>query len=259
MRANPIKELLGNGATALNAWCSLPCAYAAEIIANQGYDSVTIDLQHGAMHFETAMAMLQAVSTTNAMPMVRVPWNEPGILMKLLDAGAYGVICPMVNSPAQAQSFVEACRYPPMGSRSYGPGRAVYYANAQSGRDYAAQANKQILLLAQIETKQALDNVDAILATPGLDGLYIGPGDLSLALGEPPLMNPTSQLVTEAITRVMQKTRAKGLVAAVHTDGPKTARMRFKEGFHLCSLQNDVRLLSDAAQAQVNAARCSQS
>jgi len=255
MRQNQIKELLATGATAVNGWCSLPCPYAAEIIANQGYDSVTVDLQHGAMHFETALKMLQAISTTKAMPMVRVPWNEPGLLMKLLDGGAYGVICPMVNTPREAKCFVSACRYPPLGFRSYGPGRAVFYAKARSGADYARNANDQILLLAQIETQEALSNVDEILATPGLDGLYIGPGDLSLALGAPPSMNPSCEVVTKATALILQKTVDKARICAVHTDGPLTAIKRFRQGFQLCSLQSDVRLLSDGARNQVDAVR----
>lgn len=255
MRANKLKKIAREGGHALNAWCSLPCAYAAEILANQGYDSVTIDLQHGGMHFETAAEMLRAVSTSDAMPMARVPWNEPGLLMKLLDAGAYGLICPMVNSREEADAFVKACRYPPDGVRSYGPGSVIYYAGAKSGADYAARANDEVLLLAQIETREALANLQSIVSTPGLDGIYVGPGDLSLALGASPSMNPTDPGVVAAIEKALQHALALGRYAAVHTDGPQTARKRFGEGFQLCSLQNDVRLLTDGARRQVQEAR----
>ena len=258
MRSNKIKELIAAKSHVINAWCSLPCSYAAEIVAQQGYDSITIDLQHGAMHFETAFSMLQAVASTPAMPMVRVPWNEPALIMKLLDAGALGVICPMVNSREDADRFVRACRFPPDGIRSYGPGRVVYDLGATSGADYAAHANDSIVTFAQIETTQGLNQLHEILEAPGLDGIYVGPGDLSLALGVRPSMNPTDEIVVRSINTILDAVLDRGLIACIHTDGPKTARQRFVQGFHLCSLQNDVRLLTDGARKQVLAVRPSQ-
>ncbi len=247
--------MLSRGEPVLNGWCSLPCAYSAEILANQGYDSLTIDLQHGAMSYEATFAMLQGISTTDTVPMARVPWHDPGIMMKLIDAGAYGLICPMVNSAEIARRFVAACRYPPLGHRSFGPNRATLYSGAGSSGNYAAAANDQILLFAMIETQEGLDNLEEILATPGLDGIYVGPGDLSMALGVAPSMAPTDAKVTNAMAKILAAARAQGRFAAVHTDGPATARKRFAEGFGLCTLQNDVRLLSDGAKAQVRAAR----
>src|SRR6202521_5408663 len=130
MRKNEIIKIIAGGGTVLNGWLSLANSYSAEIMAHQGFDSVTVDLQHGAVDYQAAVGMLQAISTTPAVPMVRVPWNEPILTSKLLDAGAYGVICPMINSKAQAEAFIEACRYPPRGSRSFGPNRAVLYGGA---------------------------------------------------------------------------------------------------------------------------------
>lgn len=255
MRENKVKVMLAEGEPVINGWCSLPCAYAAEILAYQGYDSLTIDLQHGAMSYETAFSMLQAISTTGTVPMARVPWHDPGIMMKLIDAGAYGLICPMVNSADIARQFVAACRYPPLGHRSFGPNRATLYSGAGSSANYAAEANEQILLFAMIETQDGLDNLEAILAVPGLDGIYVGPGDLSMALGVAPSMAPSDAKVTTAMARILSASRAHNRFAAVHTDGPATARKRFAEGFGLCTLQNDVRLLSDGAKAQILAAR----
>jgi 4-hydroxy-2-oxoheptanedioate aldolase len=175
-------------------------------------------------------------------------------MSKVLDAGAYGIICPMVETPAEAEAFVAACRYPPNGSRSYGPNRVSFYA----GSDYARHANQQILLLAQIETRRAVENVNAILAVPGLDGIYVGPGDLSLSYGAPPSMAPTDPVVSKAIEEVRQRARAAGLIAAIHTDGGATAHRRFREGFQFCSLPTDVRLLIDAVKAAVKAAKRSE-
>ncbi len=209
---------------------------------------MTVDLQHGAIDYKDAFHMLQAISTVPSVtPMVRVPWNDPAALMKLLDAGAYGVICPMVNTEADAEAFVAACRYPPRGIRSFGPNRAVQYA----GVDYWRHAGREVLLLAQAETAEAVRNLDAILAVPGLDGIYVGPGDLSLSMGADPLMNPKDPAIVAAMTSVRERTLAKGLVCAVHTDGPETALQRYAEGYSFCSLQTDMRMLINAAKAAV--------
>jgi len=254
MRENAIKARIAAGEPVLNAWCSIASSHVAEAIAHQGVDSVTVDLQHGAIDFAAAFEMLQGISTSPAVPLARVPWNEPSIMSKVLDAGAYGIICPMVETPAEAEAFVAACRYPPEGSRSYGPNRVSFYA----GSDYARHANQEILLLAQIETRRAVENVNAILAVPGLDGIYIGPGDLSLSYGAPPSMAPTDPVVSKAIDDVRERTRAAGLIAAVHTDGAATARRRFSEGFQFCSLPTDVRLLIEAVKAAVKTAKPSE-
>lgn len=251
MRKNLIKKTLAEGGRVINGWCSIPNSYSAELMANQGFDSVTIDLQHGPIDFQVALTMLQAISTTDAVPMARVPWNDPAIIMKLLDAGAYGLVCPMVNSKAEAEAFVGAARYAPQGFRSFGPNRAVQYG----GADYWQHANEEVLLFAMIETTKALDNLDEILSVPGLDGIYIGPADLSLSMGYTPTLAPTEPNVLAAMAKVCEKARSKGLIAGVHTDGAQTARKRFDEGFQLCTLLNDARLLAAAAQNAVREAK----
>ena len=151
-------------------------------MANLGWDSLTIDMQHGVIDYPNALQMLQAISTTEVVPMARVNWNEPGQIMKILDAGAYGVICPMVSNREQAEKFVKACLYPPKGYRSFGPIRGLIYG----GSDYGDHSNDELLKLAMIETSEALQNLDEIMSTPDLDGIYIGPADLSLAIGQKP-------------------------------------------------------------------------
>jgi 4-hydroxy-2-oxoheptanedioate aldolase len=247
MRQNAIKKTLAGGGRVLNAWLAIPSSYSAELMAHQGWDSVTIDLQHGPVDFQAAVGMLQAISTTQSVPMARVPWNDPALIMKLLDAGAYGLICPMVNTKAEAEAFVAAGRYPPQGNRSFGPNRAVLYG----GADYWQHANEEVLLLAMIETATALENLDQILSVRGLDGTYIGPSDLSLSLGRSPTLDPTDEGVLAAMGTIREKTRQKGLVAGVHTDSAQTALKRYNEGFQLCTILNDARLLILAAQAAV--------
>ncbi|MEO1205221.1 MAG: aldolase/citrate lyase family protein [Pseudomonadota bacterium] len=260
MKSNALRDTMQLGQPALNAWCAMASTHAIEILAQLDFDSITIDLQHGAMDGADAFRMLQAISGRPITPLVRVPWNMPSEIMKALDAGAEGIICPMINTADEAAQFVGACRYPPDGYRSFGPTRAALANGAQSSADYAANANAEILTLAMIETRDGLKNLDAILAVDGLDGIYIGPGDLSLALGARPSMRqkpgtPQADAVIEAIDRCLKHARAAGRFAAIHTDGNETARIRFEEGFHLCTLQSDARLLSDAAKAQIASCR----
>jgi 4-hydroxy-2-oxoheptanedioate aldolase len=243
MRKNALKALLASGKTAVNGWVAIPSVYSTEIYASQGWDSVTIDMQHGSVDANDVVPLLQAITISGATPMARVPWNDPAHIMRVLDSGAYGVICPMINTKAEAEALVAAGRYPPMGVRSFGPFRAAQYG----GADYWQHANEEVLLIAMIETQEALDNLDAILSVPGLSGIYVGPSDLSLSLGKTPTLAPTDSQVLEAIRTIARKTRAKGLIAGVHTDGVATALQRYQEGFQFCTLINDVRLLAVAA------------
>jgi 4-hydroxy-2-oxoheptanedioate aldolase len=251
VRQNELRKICKNGGTVLNGWLAIANSYSAEVMAQQGWDSVTIDLQHGPVDFQAAVGMLQAISTTKAVPMVRVPWNEPILAMKLLDAGAYGVICPMINSQAEAEAFVNLCRYPPRGTRSFGPNRAVLYA----GSDYWQHADEEVLLFAMVETRQGLNHLRDILSVDGLDGVYIGPSDLSLSMGKTPTLDPQDGEVLEAMKLICEATRKSGRIAGVHTDGAKTAIRRFREGFQLCTILNDARLMANAAAAEVREAR----
>ena len=182
MRKNKVKQMMAEGKPVINGWLQIPSTVSAEVMSHQGWDSLTIDMQHGLVDYTNALPMLQTISSTEVTPLARVNWNEPGQIMKILDAGSYGVICPMVNNREEAEKFVQACLYPPKGYRSFGPIRGLLYG----GSDYAKHADKEILKLAMIETKEALDKLDKIMSTPGLDGIYIGPADLSLAIDTEP-------------------------------------------------------------------------
>jgi 4-hydroxy-2-oxoheptanedioate aldolase len=244
MRQNALCQAWAQGRRTANGWLSIPSSFAAEVMAHQGWDSLTIDLQHGVVDYQTAVGMLQAISTTEAVPMVRVPWLDPGIVMKMLDAGSYGVICPMINNAAEAETFVCACRYPPRGNRSMGPIRATLYA----GEDYVRHANETVLAIAMIETAQALDDLDGILATEGLDGIYVGPSDLANALGCPPVLDPVEPKVTSAVEQVLRAAKKAGLWAGIHTGAPAYARRMHQLGFDFISLASDSRLLALKSQ-----------
>jgi 4-hydroxy-2-oxoheptanedioate aldolase len=244
MRENGLRQAWAAGRRTVNGWLSIPAPFAAEVMAHQGWDSLTIDLQHGLIDYQAAVGMLQAISTTDVVPLVRVPWLEPGILMKVLDAGAYGVICPMVNTAAEAELLVRACRYPPRGARSFGPIRASIYG----GADYARHADRTVLVLAMIETAAAVDNLEAILAVDGLDGVYVGPSDLSSSLGYAPALDPEASEVVKTIEHILRSAKAKGLWAGIHTAAAAYALRMHALGFNFVSIGSDARLLATKCQ-----------
>jgi 4-hydroxy-2-oxoheptanedioate aldolase len=249
VRPNTLRDAWKSGKKTVNGWLGIPSSVSAEAMAQGGWDSITVDCQHGPIDFQAGVACFQAIAPYNTVPMARVPWLEPGIIMKMLDAGAYGIICPMVNTMEEAERFVGACRYFPAGYRSFGPTRVSWYA----GSDYYAHANSSILTLAMIETKQALSNLDAILSVPGLDGVYVGPADLAITLGEQPAGDPTSTVTLGAIKEIITKTKAKGLFAGIHTasaDGAKDKTENF--GFDFATVLADTALLANAAKAAVS-------
>lgn len=235
MLDNPLRALWRSGAAAANAWLSLPDPFSAEVMARSGFDSVCVDLQHGLADARDLYSIIQAIQLTDAVPLVRVPWNEPATLMRTLDAGARGVIVPLVNSAAEAAGAVDACRYPPSGSRSYGPTRAatVY------GSDYFSRANDDVMVFAMIETAAGLDAVDEICAVEGLTGIYVGPSDLGLALGLEPKADQDDPRHIAAVDRILQACRDHDRIAGLHTADPVFARAAAKRGFQLLTVAVD--------------------
>lgn len=254
MRENRLRSLWASGQAVVNGWLAIPNSFSAETMAHQGWDSLTVDLQHGVVDYQAMVTMLQAISTTPTVPVVRVPWLEPGILMKTLDAGAYGVICPMVNTREDAQKLVAWTHYAPRGTRSFGPVRALLYG----GADYADHANDTIVTFAMIETRQALDNLDDILSVEGLDAIYIGPSDLSLALGCKPTFDDVDPLAAQAIDHILERAKAHGLRAGIHNGRPDVARARIAKGFDFVTVSSDARLMAAGAQELLAKMRATQ-
>lgn len=251
MRTNRLRRIWQRGDRTVNAWLGIPSSFSAEVMAHQGFESVTVDMQHGIVDYQAAVAMLQAISTTDAVPLVRVPWREAGIVMKMLDAGAYGVICPMVNSRAEAEELVSFCRYAPLGQRSFGPLRASIYG----GPDYYEHANAEVLVFAMIETRKALDNLEEIVTVEGLDGVYVGPADLALSLGYRPGFDPTDAEVVDAIGHIVRTAKAKGLFAGIHSGSPAFTRRMWELGFDFSSILSDARMMALKAQEILREAR----
>ncbi len=247
MRENKALSAWRENRQTIGGWLSLANTHTAEIMGGLGFDWLCIDLQHGLLDYQDLTHMLPAISTGDTTPLVRVPWNEPYEIMKALDAGAYGVIVPMVNNREEAELAVAACRYPPDGNRSFGPIRAAVYG----GRGYAAEANGQIACIAMIETAEGIEKLDEIVSTPGLDGVYIGPSDLALALGLSPIGDNEDPRHAETVLRIRDACRENGVAAGIHTSSVEFTRRYLDLGFNLVTLGSDARFMAKAAVADL--------
>jgi 4-hydroxy-2-oxoheptanedioate aldolase len=243
MRANRLREIWAGGKQATNIWLGLPSMLAAESISHQGWDSVTVDMQHGHIDFASMVAMLTAISTTTAVPLVRVPWNEPGDVMRALDAGAYGVICPNIDTREQCERFVGACRYAPQGYRSVGPRRAVLYG----GADYIAKANDTVLAAVQVESTLGLKNVAEIASVKSLDMIYVGPTDLALSLGRDIRAGLADTVLLQAIDQILAAAKAAGVRTGIYCRNAEDAKAMFAKGFDLTTVTSDDALLAAGA------------
>ena len=248
MRPNKIKQMWQEGKPVTLGWVSIANSFSAEVMARQGFDAMCIDLQHGTTGMSDLLAMLQAVSQTDATPVVRVPWNDPATIMKALDFGAYAIIVPLINTAEDAARAVAACRYPPTGMRSSGPIRAMHYG----GADYLARADGEIVVIAMVETKEGLANLDAICATPGLDAIYIGPSDLSFALGLTPRMDNPDPLHLETCDRIREAAHKHGKKACMHCASAEFAAGAIKRGFDLVMLTSDINCMVAGTKKQLD-------
>ncbi len=239
-----MKQRWSAGEETLGLWLSAPDARTAEWLGTLPFDYVNVDLQHGMGDYDQTLAVFQALRSSATVPFARVPWNEPGIIGRVLDAGALGVIVPMVNSVDEARAAVAACRYPPAGLRSYGPIRAALAL----GDNYATESNDRIACVPMIETVAALEAIDDILDVPGIDAIYVGPADLSLSLGLAPGNHNDDPIFTESLLRIVAACRAKGVVAGIHSE-PAYVRLRRSQGFSMITVTNDIGALIDGAAA----------
>jgi 4-hydroxy-2-oxoheptanedioate aldolase len=250
--ANKIKAAWAEGKAVVNGWLAIPSGFSAECMAQCGFDSVTVDMQHGVQDYLSMVQCFQAMQAHPVLPMVRVPWNEPGIVGKVLDAGAYGVICPMVNTPEEAAKLVSYALYPPKGVRSNGPIRAAMYGEASG---YQTTANDEIIVMPMIETKQAVENLDAILDVPGLTGVYIGPSDLGFSYGLIPVLDREEPMILEIYEKIIAACAKRGLFPGIHCGSAAYAARAIKMGFKLVTIANDSGLMMMAARGAVKSVR----
>ena len=247
MRENTIRSIWARGGAVINGQCGIASSHVAEVMCQQGYDSLLIDMQHAPVNFDALFAMLQAASTTDTIPLVRVTWNDPALVMRALDSGAYGVICPMVNTAEECRKFVGACLYAPQGYRSFGPVRGYLYA----GPEYYDQANETIIPMAMIETKEAVENLDEILSVPGLAAVYVGPSDLSVTYGLHPLTGPHDPAMHDVFAEIVTACRRHGVVPAIHGIDPDYSRARIAQGYQFVTCGVDMDLIMAGAKDTV--------
>lgn len=247
MRANRINEIWARSECATLGWLSIAHSFTAEVMARQGFDALCIDLQHGTVEMDQLLPMLQSVSQTDTVPFVRVPWNDPATIMRALDLGAYGIIVPLVNTAEEAARAVAASRYSPVGMRSVGPVRGLQYG----GTDYVAKANDEIVVMAMIETREGLANLDAICATPGLDAVYIGPADLSLALDLPPQADNINPLHLETCDKIRETAHRHNIKAVMHCASAAFAAGAVKRGFDMVMLTSDLACMISGVEQQL--------
>lgn len=251
MRPNLLREIWAGGRTAFGVWSMTPDAFVAELVARAGYDYVCVDGQHGLAGFDAMLSIFQATEAAGSAPLARVLSNDAGLIGRTLDAGARGVIVPLVNDPGEAARAVAACRYPPEGIRSYGPVRAAETIGSKAPRDLGGEA----LCFVMVETREGLEKVEEISATPGLDGIYIGPADLALSLGLAPTLEITEKEHVEAIRRIREACRKSGIACGIHCGSGEWARRHAEAGFDLVTVTMDTKLLADAARRELDEAR----
>ena len=241
---NKLIKLWKSNTPVINAWLSIPNSFTAESFGKMGWDSVTIDMQHGQNDYQSSIAMLQGLQSGGSVPMVRIPWNEPGIIMKMLDLGVMGIISPMINNKNDCEKFVSYCYYPPVGQRSFGPMRAQLI----HGSNYFNKANENILSFAMIETKEAVENLDEILSVPNLTGVYIGPADMSSSYGLPPKFDVKEDPVFSNIKLIAEKAKDYGKIAGIHNGSTDYAKEMISIGFKFVTILSDFRIMSTNAQ-----------
>lgn len=232
MRRNPVREKWAKGEAASNLWVDIGWPVTVETLGRLGYDSYTVDMQHSLIDRSVIVSLFQALSLGGGAPMVRVTQNDPGEIAFVLDAGAYGVICPTIETAAQARAFVAACEYPPKGERSWGPTRGVLYG----GADYFDNYRNEILTIALIETAKGVANLDEIAAVPGLDMVYLGPNDLGVSHGARPSYTPNHPAVDKAMDLVPVVAKKHGIAAGMHTASKEVALAAKAKGYTFLSL-----------------------
>jgi 4-hydroxy-2-oxoheptanedioate aldolase len=245
MRENRLKTIWSDGGVAIAAGAIVNSTYSAEMVARMGFDAVVIDTQHAPVDYQMMLGMLQAISQTPAVPIVRVPWNEPASIMRTLDAGAYAVIGPMINSRKDCEAFVGACYYAPKGYRSWGPVRGTMYG----GPDYFERANDTILPLVQLETMESIERADEILSVPGVGGTYIGPGDLAITLGLKPGKSIDDPKLLSAIDRAYEACKRHKIPIGIATPNAEWAKTAVAKGAQLIWAGADTGWINSGGQA----------
>ena len=251
MRPNTVKRLLQEGKPAIGTWLGLGSPLAAEWLAHQGFDWLNIEQEHGAIDATLTQSLLQAISTTDVIPLIRIPWKSPDYCKRALDAGAYGLFVPTVNTREEAELMVRAMKYPPAGFRGLGGTRRQLYG----GSDYVQHANDEILVILMIETAEGVRNAEDILSVPGVDACFVGPNDLAMSLGLAPTLDPLFPEYEEAIGKILRACKNHGVAPGVHTPSAERCADRIEQGWQLNAINSDGGFMAQAAAATVKTVR----
>ena len=244
MRKNKVKEKLQLGEPSIGSWISTGSPLVAELMAHMGFDWLTVDMEHNAIDLDDVVSCFYAIGTTDTVPFVRVPWNDPQILKRVLDIGAYGVVVPNVKGPEEAQQAVQSCRYPPEGFRGIGSIRGRLYG----GPDYYQRANEEIVVVLMIEDIRAVERIEEICTVPGIDVLFIGPNDLAASLGVPLGYNNPDKEHKAAVRKVLDAGKRSGVPIGIHCGSGEEVNRRIDEGFLWMPIVNDARFFASAAE-----------
>jgi len=241
------------GETVFSGWCGLPYPLVAETLARDGFPAVTIESQHGLWDVAGILAGIAAVRQGGAAPLVRVPWGDFALVSRVLDFGAEGIIAPMINTPADARAFAAAAKFPPIGERSWGPHRATSLAGLSDQSIYLREANDHIVTLAMIETRTALQNFDAIMNTPGIDGFFLGPSDLSIALSDGKTIDPLSKDVDRELERMIAGAQRAKKITGAYCHSAERAAALAKRGVKFVAVSSDLAMLRAGAATALKA------
>ena len=251
MRPNKVKRQLREGKPSIGTWLSLGSPLAAEQLTQAGFDWLNIEQEHAAVDATLTQYILQAISIGDTVPMVRVPWNAGDWIKRALDAGAYGLVIPMVNSREEAELAVGSAKYPPEGVRSIGGVRPRLYG----GPDYVEHANEEIVVVVQIEHVEAVKHARDILSVPGIDAYFIGPNDLCMSLGLPPSLEPDFPRFWEALDEVKRIAAECGVAPGIHVATAERACRMIEAGYQFISIASDAAFMATGASAAVRQVR----
>ncbi|WP_346891223.1 aldolase/citrate lyase family protein [uncultured Roseibium sp.] len=242
---NGLRARLAADRPCVNGWLSMSNGYGAELMTRCSWDSLTVDLQHGVHDYASMVACFQGIRFSGIPPLARVASLDSGMIGKALDAGAWGIICPMINSRQEAADFVSACLYPPLGRRSNGPNRAAGYGEPQAS--YQSFANEEVLVIPMIETGEAVESLDDILDVPGVSGVYIGPSDLAVSMGHPPTFDTEIPEILAIYRRIVAATHRRGQFAGIHCLSADYAARMTQMGLQLVTISSDGLLMTAGA------------
>ncbi|MCP4192390.1 MAG: 2-dehydro-3-deoxyglucarate aldolase [Planctomycetaceae bacterium] len=250
MRTNLAKKKLADGLPTFGTWLSLGDLYAARVLARLGFDWLTLDMEHSAIDWSMATTIFGAVADAGCIPLARIPEGSHHYIKRALDAGAWGIVVPMVDTVEQAQIAISAAKYPPEGNRSAGGGMHSMNFNAEVG-EYYRRANDEILVVLQTESPEGVENAEAIYSLPGCDAIFIGPNDLRFQMRSPDGTFPSDAEHEDQIQRVIEIGKRVGTPTGIHAMSPEDAANRAEQGMQFLAVGSDLQMLTQRAQEVV--------